>query len=67
MHTVGMLDFVTAFATAIRLTMANPRAMHAITGLSLSLTPYFGVGVFATIHVVAFSLLMRKTSIAHAS
>ena len=59
-HIIGMLDFITAFATAIRLSMANPGAMHAITGLPMALIPFFGVGVLATIHVIAYDLLLRK-------
>ena len=59
-HVLGMVDFITAFATAILLTLPNPGAMHAITGLPMALIPFFGVGVLGTIHVIAYDLLVHK-------
>jgi hypothetical protein len=59
-HLLGMVDFISAFAIAIRLTLANPGAMHAITGLPMALIPFFGVGVLATIHVIAYDLLVHR-------
>ncbi len=60
MHILGMVDFFSAFATAIRLTAANPGSMHAITGLPMALIPFFGVGVLATTHLIAFDLLLHS-------
>ena len=60
MHIFGMIDFVTAFGTAMALTRANPGAMHAVTGLPIALIPFFGVGILATIHVIAFRLLWQS-------
>jgi len=59
-HIFGMVDFVAAFGTAIRLTLSNPGAMHEITGLPMALIPFFGVGFLATIHLIAYDLLIRN-------
>lgn len=63
-HIAGMLDFVLAFGTAIALTRHAPDAMHAITGLPMALIPFWGVGLLAITHIIAFHLLSRRDSTA---
>jgi hypothetical protein len=58
-HVYGMIDFLTAFGTAIALTRKDPAAMHAVTGLPMALIPFFFVGLLATTHVVVYDLLLR--------
>lgn len=64
-HIFGMLDFVTAFAIAIQLTVANPQSMHAITRLPMALIPFFGVGFLGAIHLIAYDLLLRHRGAQH--
>ncbi len=59
-HLFGMADFFIAFGTAIALTRQNPAAVHAVTGLPMALIPFFGVGLLATTHVMAYHLLASQ-------
>jgi hypothetical protein len=64
-HLFGMADFFVAFGTAIVLTRQDPAAVHAVTGLPMALIPFFGVGLLATTHVMAYHLLLRQPALLH--
>jgi hypothetical protein len=64
-HLFGMSDFFVAFGTAIALTRQNPSAVHAVTGLPMALIPFFGVGLLATTHVMAYHLLLGQSASLH--
>ncbi len=61
-HLFGMADFFVAFGTAITLARQDPAAVHAVTSLPMALIPFFGVGILATTHVMAYYLLLRQRS-----
>ena len=59
-NVVGFVDILLVVATAIRLNLANPAQMRALTHLPLSLLPTFLVPLIIATHVVLFVRLSRS-------
>lgn len=59
-NVVGLLDILMVVFTAARLGLADPRSMHALTHLPLSLLPTFIVPLIIATHVVIFLRLRRE-------
>lgn len=57
---VGFVDIILVVGTAIRLTLAEPAQMRALTVLPLSLLPTFLVPLILATHVVLFRRLSRE-------
>lgn len=60
-NTAGLCDLLFVIATAIRLMLADPTAMRAMTELPLSLVPTFLVPLLLATHVIIFLRLSRPT------
>jgi len=58
-NVLGLVDILLVVATAIRLNLAAPAQMRALTHLPLSLLPTFLVPLIIAIHVVIFVRLVR--------
>jgi hypothetical protein len=59
-HLFGLLDLVIATATGMSLRLNGPVEMRNVASFPVALIPLFAVGLTATMHLVAFDLLLRK-------
>ena len=59
-HLFGLADLILATATGMRLRLAGPVEMQNITAFPVALIPFFGVGLTAATHLVAFDWLRRS-------
>jgi hypothetical protein len=57
---IGFVDICLVVLTAVRLNLANPFQMRALTYLPLSLLPTFLVPLILATHVIIFTRLARK-------
>ena len=63
-NVAGLVDILLVVSTAIRLTLADPSQMRALTRLPLSLLPTFLVPLVIATHIVIFTRLARVRSAA---
>lgn len=63
-NVVGLLDILFVVATAVRLNLADPAQLRALTQLPLSLLPTFLVPLIIASHIVIFVRLARDQSVA---
>ena len=63
-NVAGLVDILLVVSTAIRLTLADPSQMRALTRLPLSLLPTFLVPLIIATHIVIFTRLARVRSAA---
>ena len=63
-NVAGLVDILLVVATAIRLTLAGPSQMQALSRLPLSLLPTFLVPLIIATHIVIFARLARARSAA---
>lgn len=59
-NVIGFIDIILVVLTAVRLNLASPWQMHALTHLPLSLLPTFLVPLILATHVVLFIRLARS-------
>ncbi len=62
-NVIGLIDIALVVMTAIRLNLATPWQMHALTHLPLSLLPTFLVPLIIATHIVIFVRLARATTV----
>jgi hypothetical protein len=58
-HLFGLADLILATATGMRLRLAGPPEMANVATFPVALIPFFGVGLTAATHLVAFDWLRR--------
>jgi hypothetical protein len=60
-HQFGFTDFVVAVGTGLTFTLLQDPRMALLTTLPMALIPLFGVGLSGASHIVALSLVRRKS------
>src|SRR5205814_1902747 len=60
-NVVGLVDILLVIFTAIRLNLADPAQMIALTRLPLSLLPTFLVPLIVATHIIIFIRLRRSS------